>query len=141
MAATMDFNGIKLTPEQYAVVLKAVADAKAKPAATISFKVNATNVEFDRKDKKGVAFREFGKGGISAYGFGQYPITMYPKAWQALLACKEQILELIESNKDVLSWDKADKDKAKAKAETPAAPIDMDALAAALKAIAQAKAS
>ena len=49
-----------------------------------------------------------GKGNVSVYGLQKFPITLYPKGWQALAKLMPEVLAAIEANKDVLSWDKND---------------------------------
>jgi hypothetical protein len=47
---------------------------------------------------------EDGKGNVSVYGLGRFPVTLYAKQWQRLLAVKEDILTAIEDNRDDLAW-------------------------------------
>jgi len=44
------------------------------------------------------------KGGVSVYGMGRFPTTLYPEQWIRLLANAEAILEFIEANKGSLTW-------------------------------------
>jgi hypothetical protein len=39
------------------------------------------------------------KGGVSVYGLGRFPVTLYKEQWEKLLAQKDTILEFIEHNK------------------------------------------
>ena len=47
-------------------------------------------------------FRVGIKGGVSVYGLGRFPVTLYYGQWIALLAEKEKLLELLAANKDQL---------------------------------------
>ena len=38
------------------------------------------------------------KGGVSFYGLGRFPVTLYKEQWERLLDHKELILEFIEAN-------------------------------------------
>lgn len=44
------------------------------------------------------------KGGISVYGMGRFPVTLYAGQWQRLAAVGAELLEFIEANRDKLSW-------------------------------------
>ena len=43
------------------------------------------------------------KGGLSVYGLGRWPVTLYRGQWERLLEQKEAILSFIESNADRLT--------------------------------------
>jgi hypothetical protein len=43
------------------------------------------------------------KGGVSVYGLGRWPVTLYQSQWESLLASKESILAFIEANKSRLA--------------------------------------
>lgn len=43
------------------------------------------------------------KGGISVYGLGKFPVTLYASQWEALLAKSEDIKQFILDNADSLS--------------------------------------
>ena len=60
-------------------------------------------------EKKGAArragaleFRVGEKGGVSVYGLGRFPVTLYKEQWAKLLATSEQILKFIEANDHLL---------------------------------------
>ena len=40
------------------------------------------------------------KGGVSVYGLGRFPVTLYKSQWDKLLAMKDDILTFMEDNKD-----------------------------------------
>jgi hypothetical protein len=42
------------------------------------------------------------KGGVSVYGLGKFPITLYWEQWERLLALAEHIREFIKVNKHLL---------------------------------------
>lgn len=44
------------------------------------------------------------KGGVSVYGLGRFPITLYPEQWERLLAMSDDIKVFITDNKDRLKW-------------------------------------
>lgn len=43
------------------------------------------------------------KGGLSLYGLGQYPVTLYPEQWATLLGMADTIRKYIEDNAAALS--------------------------------------
>ena len=42
-------------------------------------------------------------GGVSVYGMGRFPVTLYREQWERLLAKREEILSFIEANAGKLS--------------------------------------
>ena len=38
------------------------------------------------------------KGGVSVYGLGRFPVTLYKEQWLRLLDKKEEILDFIKEN-------------------------------------------
>ena len=44
-----------------------------------------------------------GKGGLSVYGFGVFPVTLYKSQWLRLLAASEQITSFITANDSLLA--------------------------------------
>ena len=42
------------------------------------------------------------KGGVSAYGLGRYPVTLYYEQWQKLLDAVEPLRAFLEANKGAL---------------------------------------
>lgn len=42
------------------------------------------------------------KGGLSVYGLGRFPVTLYKEQWLKLLKATEDIKEFIEKNSDRL---------------------------------------
>jgi hypothetical protein len=63
--------------------LKARIEANKKPA-TITLRVSQ-------------------KGGVSVYGLGRFPVTLYVEQWQRLLAKKDDLLGFIKANADKLT--------------------------------------
>jgi len=47
-------------------------------------------------------FRVGEKGGVSVYGLGRFPVTLYYEQWQRLLGASEQLREFLEQNKSKL---------------------------------------
>jgi len=50
--------------------------------------------------KKGtLEFRVGEKGGVSVYGLGRFPVTLYYEQWVRLLEASKDLREFLESNK------------------------------------------
>ncbi|MGH9501200.1 MAG: hypothetical protein ACRD3L_18830 [Terriglobales bacterium] len=47
-------------------------------------------------------FRVGEKGGVSVYGLGRFPVTLYYEQWQRLLDASEKLREFLEENKSKL---------------------------------------
>ena len=47
-------------------------------------------------------FRVGEKGGVSVYGLGRFPVTLYQEQWEKLLAMAEDIKSFIAENKSKL---------------------------------------
>jgi hypothetical protein len=51
---------------------------------------------------KGVSMKVSEKGGLSVYGLGRFPITLYKEQWVKLLDLSDQIREFIVANESTL---------------------------------------
>jgi hypothetical protein len=47
-------------------------------------------------------FRVGEKGGVSVYGLGRFPVTLYYEQWQRLLDASDKLREFLEENKSKL---------------------------------------
>jgi hypothetical protein len=47
-------------------------------------------------------FRVSEKGGVSVYGLGRFPVTLYYEQWVRLLGATDQLREFLEENKSKL---------------------------------------
>ena len=47
-------------------------------------------------------FRVSEKGGVSVYGLGRFPVTLYYEQWQRLLGAGEDLRNFLEENKGKL---------------------------------------
>lgn len=50
----------------------------------------------------GLALKISEKGGLSVYGLGRFPVTLYQEQWDKLLAQADDIRAFIEANRDRL---------------------------------------
>jgi hypothetical protein len=47
-------------------------------------------------------FRVSEKGGVSVYGLGRFPVTLYYEQWTRLLDASDKLREFLQDNKDKL---------------------------------------
>lgn len=52
-------------------------------------------------------FRVGEKGGVSVYGLGRFPVTLYYEQWQRLLGASETLRQFLEDNKSKLKLKEA----------------------------------
>lgn len=60
-----------------------------------------------KSEKKGASSREISfkvaeKGGLSVYGLGRFPVTLYKEQWVRLLDKQDEIRNFIKDNEDKL---------------------------------------
>jgi hypothetical protein len=67
-------------------------------------KLRAENEKLKAANKRAGSLKISEKGGVSVYGLGRFPVTLYPEQWERLLGMTDQIRDFIEENKDQLKW-------------------------------------
>jgi len=55
-----------------------------------------------RRGSGEVTLRVSEKGGVSVYGLGRFPVTLYQEQWEKLLRHVDQIRDFIAENRDRL---------------------------------------
>lgn len=65
-------------------------------------KLRAENASLKAKGQ-GVSLKVTDKGGLSMYGLGRFPVTLYKSQWLKLIASVEQIKAFIEAAGDTLT--------------------------------------
>jgi hypothetical protein len=53
-------------------------------------------------------FKVSEKGGVSVYGLGRFPVTLYYEQWQRLLGAADELRAFLETNKDKLKMKNAE---------------------------------
>ena len=53
----------------------------------------------EAQDKKGISFKVSEKGGVSVYGLGRFPVTLYQEQWIRLFSEVDNLKIFIEENK------------------------------------------
>ena len=54
------------------------------------------------KKRTGLEFKVGEKGGVSVYGLGRFPVTLYYEQWIRLLAAADGLRSFLEANKSRL---------------------------------------
>ncbi len=83
-AETMVDENNTLTPEQMAARIAELEDRLTKGSA-LSFKVSE-------------------KGGVSVYGLGRFPVTLYFEQWNKLLSHIDELRAFMEANRSKLKF-------------------------------------
>ena len=65
-------------------------------------KLRAENEALKKTKEKGLTMKIGEKGGLSVYGLGRFPVTLYKEQWIRLLAMTDEIRAFIEANGDKL---------------------------------------
>jgi hypothetical protein len=55
-----------------------------------------------RKRSGNIEFKVSEKGGVSVYGLGRFPVTLYYEQWNRLLEASENLRQFLEENKSRL---------------------------------------
>jgi hypothetical protein len=61
-------------------------------------RLKAENQALKRGASKGLSLKVSEKGGISVYGMGRFPVTLYKEQWLKLLDMAEDIRSFIQAN-------------------------------------------
>lgn len=73
---------------------------------TLTLKEQIARLEAENAALKGVGpkpitFKVSEKGGVSVYGLGRFPTTLYQEQWLALLNCADQIRAFITEHPEL----------------------------------------
>jgi hypothetical protein len=61
-------------------------------------RLKAENESLKARTSKGVSLKVSEKGGVSVYGLGRFPVTLYKEQWLKLLDMSDDIRRFIEEN-------------------------------------------
>jgi hypothetical protein len=65
-------------------------------------KLRAENERLKGQRGRGVTLKVSEKGGVSVYGLGRFPVTLYKEQWAKLLAMADEIRAFIKEHDDKL---------------------------------------
>lgn len=61
-------------------------------------RLKAENASLKKATSKGLSLKVSEKGGVSVYGLGRFPVTLYKEQWIKLLDMSGEIRSFIQSN-------------------------------------------
>ena len=61
-------------------------------------RLKAENERLKRDHGRGTSLRVSEKGGVSVYGLGRFPVTLYKEQWTKLLDMADEIRRFIKEN-------------------------------------------
>jgi len=61
-------------------------------------RLRAENERLKRTQSRGVSLKVSEKGGVSVYGLGRFPVTLYKEQWQKLLDMADDIRSFIRDH-------------------------------------------
>ena len=65
-------------------------------------RLKAENEALKNRGSKGVSMKVSEKGGVSIYGLGRFPVTLYKEQWVRLLDMADEIRAFIHENEGSL---------------------------------------
>ena len=65
-------------------------------------RLRAENERLKRTASRGVSLKVSEKGGVSVYGLGRFPVTLYKEQWTKLLDMADDIRAFIRTNESTL---------------------------------------
>lgn len=65
-------------------------------------RLRAENESLKKRSEKGLSLKVSQKGGVSVYGLGRFPVTLYKEQWLRLLDMFDEIRKFIAENDDKL---------------------------------------
>ena len=61
-------------------------------------RLRAENQALKKTSAKGISLKVSEKGGLSVYGLGRFPITLYKEQWTKVLDMSDEIRNFIQAN-------------------------------------------
>jgi hypothetical protein len=61
-------------------------------------KLRAENAALKKAPARGLSMKVSEKGGLSVYGLGRFPVTLYKEQWKRLLEMSEDIKSFMKAN-------------------------------------------
>lgn len=65
-------------------------------------RLRAENAALKARSAKGVSLKVSEKGGVSVYGLGRFPVTLYKEQWSRLLDMADDIRAFIKEHETAL---------------------------------------
>ena len=61
-------------------------------------RLKAENAALKAQAARGISIKVSEKGGVSVYGLGRFPVTLYKEQWTKLLAMADEIRDFIKEH-------------------------------------------
>ena len=65
-------------------------------------RLRAENEKLKNKGVRGLSLKVSEKGGVSLYGVGRFPVTLYKEQWRRILGMATEIEAFIQENESAL---------------------------------------
>ncbi len=65
-------------------------------------RLRTENEALKKRSEKGLSLKVSQKGGVSVYGLGRFPVTLYKEQWEKLLDMADDIRAFIQENEPQL---------------------------------------
>jgi hypothetical protein len=65
-------------------------------------RLRAENEALKKTTSRGLSLKVSEKGGLSVYGLGRFPVTLYKEQWTKLLGMADEISAFIQANESKL---------------------------------------
>jgi len=65
-------------------------------------RLRTENEALKKRSEKGLSLKVSQKGGVSVYGLGRFPVTLYKEQWEKLLNISDDIRAFIKENEPQL---------------------------------------
>ena len=65
-------------------------------------RLRAENDKLKNKGVRGLSLKVSEKGGLSLYGVGRFPVTLYKEQWRRILGMAQEIEAFIQENESLL---------------------------------------
>jgi hypothetical protein len=75
-----------------------MADQNDQELKTELEKLRAENAALKKTSSKGLSMKVSEKGGLSVYGLGRFPVTLYKEQWVKLLDMTDDIRAFLKAN-------------------------------------------
>ena len=81
-----------------AQVLQDLSKLNTQDMLTLLAQAQARIAELESKPTRRVSFKVTDKGGVSAYGIGRFPVTLYKSQWEMLIEAGPTLVEFLKTN-------------------------------------------
>src|SRR4029079_19636732 len=81
---------------------ESMSDQNPEDLKTELDRLRAENERLKKGSSKGMSLKVSEKGGVSVYGLGRFPVTLYKEQWAKLLDMSDDIRNFIDANESQL---------------------------------------